>query len=83
MEVPPNFGRSWQINGTKFYWADKGEEASIVAATDAIEFCLNEPSGRAKCSTVLDVDEGLAKEDVKRDAERLTAGGFNLKLPFL
>ena len=38
-------------------------------------------SGRAKCSTVLDVDEGLAKEDVKRDA-KATAGGFNLKLPF-
>lgn len=82
LEVPPNFWTKLANKyGTKFYWADKGEEASIVAATDAIEFCLNEPSGRAKCSTVLDVDEGLAKEDVKRDA-KATAGGFNLKLPF-
>jgi len=82
LEVPPNFWTKLANKyGTKFYWADKGEEASIVAATDAIEFCLNEPSGRAKCSTVLDVDEGLAKEDAKRDA-KATAGGFNLKLPF-
>jgi len=81
LEVPPNFWTKLANKyGTKFYWADKGEEASIVAAVDAIEFCLNEPSGRAKCTTVLDVDKGI-KEDMKREA-KTNSGGFNLKLPF-
>ena len=81
LEVPPNFWTKLANKyGTKFYWADKGEEASIVAAVDAIEFCLNEPSGRAKCTTVLDVDKGI-KEDMKREA-KTSSGGFNLKLPF-
>ena len=36
----------------QFYWQEKGEAASITNAVSAIDTCLREPPGRAKCSKV-------------------------------
>ena len=64
LEVPPNFWTKLANKyGTKFYWEEKGESQSILNAVDAIESCLSEPSGRAKCTKVLDIkdDDGLSE----------------------
>ena len=42
------------------YWSDKGEEASISAAVNAVDLCAREPQGRAKCSKIADYDDGVA-----------------------
>ena len=38
--------------GTKFYWQENGEEASISNAVSAIDSCFREEPGRSKCSKV-------------------------------
>ena len=61
LEIPPSFWtRLANKYGTKFYWSDKGEEASISAAVNAIDACAREPPGRAKCSKITDYDDGVA-----------------------
>eukprot|EP00882_Tetradesmus_deserticola_P002462 GHRQ01002623.1.p1 GENE.GHRQ01002623.1~~GHRQ01002623.1.p1 ORF type:complete len:229 (+),score=68.22 GHRQ01002623.1:201-887(+) len=53
LEVPQSFwSRLAGKYGNKFYWQEKGEAASILSAVNAIDACLREPSGRAKCATV-------------------------------
>jgi len=53
LEVPPNFWtRLSSKYGTKKYWEVNGEEASISNAVSAIDSCLREPQGRAKCSKI-------------------------------
>eukprot|EP00898_Chlorokybus_atmophyticus_P003547 jgi/Chlat1/4193/Chrsp27S04287 len=54
LEVPRSFWSRLQGKyGTKFFWQENGEDASILAAVDAIDNCLREPDGRGRCSTVL------------------------------
>lgn len=36
----------------QFFWQEKGEAASITNAVSAIDTCLREPPGRAKCAQV-------------------------------
>ena len=61
LEIPPSFWtRLANKYGTKFYWSDKGEEASISAAVNAVDACAREPPGRAKCSKITDYDDGVA-----------------------
>jgi len=45
--------------GNKFYWQEKGEEASILSAVSAINTCLREPPGRLQCANIqgADLDE--------------------------
>ena len=38
--------------GTKFYWQENGEVASISNAVSAIDSCFREEPGRSKCSKV-------------------------------
>eukprot|EP00878_Enallax_costatus_P003139 GHUV01003339.1.p1 GENE.GHUV01003339.1~~GHUV01003339.1.p1 ORF type:complete len:229 (+),score=24.43 GHUV01003339.1:187-873(+) len=53
LEVPRSFwSRLAGKYGNKFFWQEKGEAAAILNAVSAIDTCLREPSGRAKCSTV-------------------------------
>lgn len=53
LEVPRSFwSRLAGKYGNKFYWQEKGEAASIMNAVSAIDTCLREPQGRAKCATV-------------------------------
>ncbi|WIA32609.1 hypothetical protein OEZ86_003412 [Tetradesmus obliquus] len=53
LEVPQSFwSRLAGKYGNKFYWQEKGEAASILSAVNAIDTCLREPSGRAKCANV-------------------------------
>ena len=60
LEIPPSFWtRLANKYGTKFYWSDKGEEASISAAVNAVDACAREPPGRAKCSKITDYDDGV------------------------
>jgi len=54
------------------YWSDKGEEASISAAVNAVDLCAREPQGRAKCSKIADYDDGVA---VATDFDAPTSGG--------
>lgn len=63
-------GRFWtQLQGkygTKFYWTEAGEEASIVNAVSAIDTCLREPEGPKKCTTVQgEFDEDVAPKEKK------------------
>ena len=44
LEIPPSFWtRLANKYGTKFYWSERGEEASISAAVRAIDACAREP----------------------------------------
>ena len=44
LEIPPSFWtRLANKYGTKFYWSEKGEEASISAAVNAVNQCAREP----------------------------------------
>ena len=53
LEVPPSFWtRLAGKYGTKFYWQDNGEEASISNAVSAIDTCLREEPGKLKCSKI-------------------------------
>ena len=53
-QVPRNFWtRLAGKYGSKFYWQEKGEEAAIEAAVNAIDACVREPQGRGQCSTIL------------------------------
>lgn len=53
LEVPRSFwSRLAGKYGNKFYWQEKGEAAAILNAVSAVDTCLREPSGRAKCSSV-------------------------------
>lgn len=53
LEVPRSFwSRLAGKYGNKFYWQEKGEAASIMNAVSAIDTCIREPQGRAKCATV-------------------------------
>jgi len=73
LEIPPSFWtRLANKYGTKFYWSDKGEEASISAAVNAVDLCAREPQGRAKCSKIADYDDGVA---VATDFDAPTSGG--------
>lgn len=40
------------LNGTKFYWQENGEEASISNAVSAIDTCFREDPGKLKCSKI-------------------------------
>jgi|UniRef100_A0A7S1EP41 hypothetical protein len=74
LEVPPSFWtRLANKYGTKFYWSDKGEEASISAAVNAIDQCLREEPGRTKCSKIAEyVDFDAAASG---DASNVNPGG--------
>ena len=51
--VPRNFWtRVAGKFGTKFYWQEKGEDAAIMAAVNAINVCLHEPISGSQCSTI-------------------------------
>ncbi|GAB4856656.1 hypothetical protein Ancab_014570 [Ancistrocladus abbreviatus] len=53
LDVPRSFwSRLAGKYGNIFYWKDKGEDASIEAAVNAISFCLREPVGSNNCSEV-------------------------------
>ena len=53
LEVPPSFWtRLASKYGTKFYWQENGEEASISNAVSAIDACFREDSGRNKCAKI-------------------------------
>lgn len=67
LDVPPSFWtRLANKFGTKFYWTDKGEQAAISAAVNAIDQCLREEPGRAKCLKVAeyDVDDGFGAAEL-------------------
>ena len=74
LDVPPSFWtRLANKYGTKFYWSDKGEEASISAAVNAIDQCLREEPGRTKCSKIAEyVDFDAAASG---DASNVNPGG--------
>jgi hypothetical protein len=75
LDVPPSFWtRLANKYGTKFYWSDKGEEASISAAVSAIDQCLREEPGRSKCSKIADYDDG--KGDFNVDGAAGKKGGL-------
>ena len=40
--------------GTRRYWSEKGQEAAIVNAVNAIDVCLREPEGVGQCRKVAD-----------------------------
>lgn len=46
------WGRLAGKYGNKFYWQENGEAQAILDAVSAIDTCLREPSGRAKCANV-------------------------------
>ena len=53
LDVPPSFWtRLSGKYGTKFYWQENGEEASICNAVSAIDTCFREEPGKLKCSKV-------------------------------
>ena len=53
LDVPPNFWtRLAGKYGTKSYWQDNGEEASIANAVSAIDTCFREEPGRFKCAKI-------------------------------
>ena len=53
LRVPRSFwSRLAGKYGTKFYWRDNGESASILNAVHAIDVCVREPVGRAQCGAV-------------------------------
>ena len=53
LEVPPSFWtRLSGKYGTKFYWQENGEEASISNAVSAIDTCFREEPGKLKCQKV-------------------------------
>jgi len=53
LEVPRNFwSRLAGKYGIRYYWREKGEAAAILNGVSAIDTCLREPQGRAKCVTV-------------------------------
>ena len=53
LEVPPSFWtRLASKYGTKFYWQENGEEASISNAVSEIDSCFREDSGRNKCAKI-------------------------------
>lgn len=53
LEVPPSFWtRLASKYGTKFYWQENGEEASISNAVSAIDTCFREDQGRSKCAKI-------------------------------
>jgi hypothetical protein len=71
LEIPPSFwSRLANKYGTKFYWSERGEEASISAAVRAIDACAREPSGRAKCSKIMEYDDGGAGGFTDGDAPK-------------
>lgn len=43
--------------GTRFYWRDNGEAASILNAVNAIDVCAREPVGRGQCVSVAAPEE--------------------------
>ena len=52
-KVPPSFWtRLANKYGTKFYWQENGEEASIRNAVSAIDTCFREDPGKLKCSKI-------------------------------
>jgi len=53
LEVPPSFWtRLSGKYGTKFYWQENGEEASISNAVSAIDACFRVDPGKLKCAKV-------------------------------
>ncbi|KAL2933262.1 Thylakoid lumenal 15.0 kDa protein 2 chloroplastic [Bienertia sinuspersici] len=53
LDIPRSFwSRLAGKYGNMFYWKEKGEEASIEAAVNAIAYCLREPVGPSNCSEV-------------------------------
>jgi hypothetical protein len=60
LEVPRNFwSRLASKFGNRFYVRDNGEAAAITNTVAAIDACLREESGRAKCSAIVDVSDEL------------------------
>ena len=61
LDVPPNFWtRLAGKYGTKSYWQDNGEEASIANAVSAIDTCFREEPGRFKCAKIQSAELGEA-----------------------
>jgi hypothetical protein len=55
LRVPRSFwSRLANKFGTKRYWSEKGQEAAIVNAVNAIDVCLREPMGVGQCVRVAD-----------------------------
>ena len=53
LEVPPSFWtRLAGKYGSKFYWQENGEEASISNAVSAIDTCFREDPGKLKCAKI-------------------------------
>ncbi|XP_074268837.1 thylakoid lumenal 15.0 kDa protein 2, chloroplastic [Silene latifolia] len=53
LEVPRSFWSHLAGKyGNIFYWKEKGEDASVEAAVNAISYCLKEPIGPNNCSEV-------------------------------
>ncbi|KMT06237.1 hypothetical protein BVRB_7g161650 [Beta vulgaris subsp. vulgaris] len=53
LDIPRSFwSRLAGKYGNIFYWKEKGEDASIEAAVNAITYCLKEPVGPSNCSEV-------------------------------
>ncbi|KAK8934360.1 hypothetical protein KSP39_PZI014641 [Platanthera zijinensis] len=53
LDIPRSFwSRLAGKYGNIFYWKEKGEDASVEAAVNAISTCLREPVGRNNCSEV-------------------------------
>ena len=58
LDVPRNFwSRLASKFGNRFYVRDNGEARAITDTVAAIDACLREPSGRAKCSAIVDVSD--------------------------
>jgi hypothetical protein len=58
LDVPRNFwNRLSGKFGNRFFVRDNGEAAAIVDTVQAIDACLREPSGRAKCSGIVEVSD--------------------------
>ncbi|KAK9825749.1 hypothetical protein WJX74_004261 [Apatococcus lobatus] len=53
LRIPRNFwNRLASKYGTKKYWQERGQEASIVNAVSAIDTCAREPVSRLQCSKI-------------------------------
>ncbi|XP_057549340.1 thylakoid lumenal 15.0 kDa protein 2, chloroplastic [Amaranthus tricolor] len=53
LDIPRSFwSRLAGKYGNIFYWKEKGEDASIEAAVNAIAYCLREPVGPSNCSEI-------------------------------
>ncbi|GMH09828.1 hypothetical protein Nepgr_011669 [Nepenthes gracilis] len=53
IDIPRSFwSRLKGKYGNMFYWKEKGEDASIEAAVNAIAYCLREPVGPSNCLEV-------------------------------